>query len=182
MYRGYDTGNSTEGLHTNYNPYGWSCYNSGWDPWYASFYDPFDYFNDELRSTLVAKSLRSTQPLGGKFDYDIDGRLIGNWFEEGTNGYAGISTDSYWEGHMAIAYNHLDPSHIIISLGSFNGRANQYGVMGNSPDPADVGVDSGSARPGAGRAAEDPLPVLRSGCRELPGCGSEPDLPRRGSR
>ena len=28
-----------------YNPYGWSCYNAGWDPWYASFYDPFDYFN-----------------------------------------------------------------------------------------------------------------------------------------
>tara|TARA_Y100000361_G_scaffold86862_1_gene77178 strand:+ start:9715 stop:13521 length:3807 start_codon:yes stop_codon:yes gene_type:complete len=26
MYRGYETGNSTEGLHTNYNPYGWYSY------------------------------------------------------------------------------------------------------------------------------------------------------------
>ncbi len=46
--------------------------------------DTFDYFDEPVKSQLLAKSLRIALPVGGKIDYDIDGKLIGNWFREGS--------------------------------------------------------------------------------------------------
>ena len=45
--------------------------------------DPFDYFEEPLRTKLLEKNLRTAEPRGGKVDFDIDGRLVGNWFLEG---------------------------------------------------------------------------------------------------
>ena len=45
--------------------------------------DPFDYFTEPLRSQLLEKNVRKVEPFGGKIDFDIDGRLVGNWFFEG---------------------------------------------------------------------------------------------------
>lgn len=110
---------------------------------YSEVQDPFNYFNDEIRTKLRAKSLRSVEPLGGKIDYDIDGKLVGTWFEEGTNGHQGVNRDRYWAGHLSFAYNHIDPSLIVISIGTFQGQSKQFAVRGNSPDPAEIGVSSG---------------------------------------
>ena len=110
---------------------------------YSEVKDPFDYFNDEIRNELRSKSLRSVEPVGGEIDYDIDGKLIGTWFEENTNGHQGINQERYWEGHLSFAYNHIDPDLIMISIGTFEERSRQFAVRGNSPDPADVGVNSG---------------------------------------
>ena len=113
------------------------------EPWKIHTVDPFDYFKEPLRSQLVAKDLRSAQPLGGKIDYDIDGRLIGNWFKEGTNGYQGVDQQRYWESHLSFLYDSVDPSEIVISTGDFGGTADSFGIKGNSPDPASVGAASG---------------------------------------
>ena len=115
------------------------------ESWKVHTVDAYDYFNEPLRSQLVAKLTRTTPPVGGKIDYDIDGRLVGNWFKENTNWYDGLAhkEEGYWSGHFALAYDALDPTHIIISLGNYSGEAKQFGVKGNGPDPASVSKNSG---------------------------------------
>ena len=113
------------------------------ESWKIHTPDPFDYFTPEIREVLIAKSLRVVEPFGGKFDYDVDGRLVGNWFQEGTNGYGGADRDRYWAGHLAIAYDLFDPSQVVVSIGTFDGASAQLGVEGNAPDPLDVSIESG---------------------------------------
>ncbi|ODB82234.1 hypothetical protein A3194_18330 [Candidatus Thiodiazotropha endoloripes] len=118
-----------------------SSYNA--EPWKIHTPDPFDYFNGTIRAALIAKSLRTVEPIGGKIDHDINGRLVGNWFEENTNGYAGLDQNNYWLGHLSFAYDYIVPSHIIASFGDYAGEQKQFGVLGNSPDPAEVSISSG---------------------------------------
>jgi hypothetical protein len=114
------------------------------DPWKPHTVDPFDYIEDSLRSELLKLNARKTPPVGGKIDYDIDGRLVGNWYREGTGGYAGLNRRwDYWVGHLTFAYHHLAPSVIIVSIGELDGRARQFAVRGNSPDPAKVSKADG---------------------------------------
>ncbi len=113
------------------------------EPWKIHIPDPFDYFNEPIKSQLIEKCLRTAQPVGGKIDYDIDGRLIGSWFKENTNGYAGLDPANYWVSHLSVVYHNVDPEHIIVSLGSYNNQPRQFGVKNNSSDPADVSVDTG---------------------------------------
>lgn len=117
------------------------------EPWKVRTVDPFDYFTETLRSQLLAKTERTAQPYGGKIDYDIDGKLVGNWFVENSGGYTGKTTGEYgyWSNHLAITYDAIYPSHIIFSIGTFlkKGEGRQFGVKGNSPDPATVDKNSG---------------------------------------
>jgi len=113
------------------------------ESWKIHTPDPFDYFNEPIKSQLIEKCLRTAEPVGGKIDYDIDGRLIGSWFQENTNGYAGLDPANYWVGHLSVVYHNVDPEHIIVSLGSYNNQPRQFGVKNNSPDPADVNVATG---------------------------------------
>ena len=87
----------------------------------------------------------------------MDGRLVGNWFREGTEDYvAGRETygspvvTPYWAGHLAIAYDHVDPEQIRISIGTDFATDEEchycigaYGVRGNIPDPAEVSTETG---------------------------------------
>lgn len=113
------------------------------EPWKIHTPDPFDYFNDTIRQTLLAKSLRTAEPIGGKIDHDMDGRLVGSWFRENSNGYAGLDPNNYWLGHLSFSYDYIVPDHIIASFGDYAGEQRQFGVLGNAPDPADVGVSTG---------------------------------------
>ncbi len=115
--------------------------------WRIHVVNPFDYFDEPLQSQLLKLDLRSAEPRGGKIDYDVDGRLVGNWFKEGTNGYAGNrDPKGYWVGHLAIVYHHLDVDKVIVSIGDFEGRPRQFGVKGNGPDPAKVSTENGPAK------------------------------------
>ena len=106
--------------------------------------DPFDYFEDTVKHDLLAKNVRQVEPRSGKIDYDIDGRLVGNWFIENTGGYSGNKNpEGYWSTHAAFAYNHIDPEYVMISLGSYEGEAKQFGILSNAPDPKDVSVATG---------------------------------------
>lgn len=114
------------------------------DPWKPHTVDPFDYISEPLRSELLVFNPRKTPPLGGKIDYDIDGRLVGNWYRQGSGGYAGLGGRwDYWIGHLTFAYHHIEPSQIIISIRELDGRAQQFAVRGNAPDPAKVGQTDG---------------------------------------
>ncbi len=114
------------------------------DPWKPHTVDPFDYVEEPLRGQLLAKNARKVPPFGGRIDYDIDGKLVGNWFEVGTGGYAGLNRRiDYWVGHLSIVYHHLDPKIVVISIGNYAGRAAQFWVNHNQPDPATIGEQAG---------------------------------------
>ncbi|MBI2151160.1 hypothetical protein HYU21_00335 [Candidatus Woesearchaeota archaeon] len=111
---------------------------------YLKVQDPFDYFKPEIREKMRSKSLRSVEPLGGKIDYDIDGKLVGNWFEINTNKFAGLKQERYWAGHLSFAYDPYDQNMIIVSIGTFEeNKAEQFAVKSNTPDPAKIDVSSG---------------------------------------
>ncbi len=118
------------------------------EPWKVHTVDPFDYMTDELISDLLPKNERTVAPYGGRIDYDVRGSLAGNWFMDGTVDYRGGESPGakYWNGHMAIAYDHIDPSQLRISIGRDIGITYDdcrlcggvYAVKGNAPDPSQV--------------------------------------------
>ena len=116
------------------------------EPWKIHVPNTYEYFNEPIRSKLIEKSLRTTEPISGKIDYDIDGKLVGNWFLEGTDGYSRDYTNNerYWLGHLSIVYDAYDTDTIILSIANYEGEdSRQYAVKGNSPNPASIGVDNG---------------------------------------
>jgi hypothetical protein len=114
-----------------------------YEPWKIHTVDPFDYFAPSLRDEWMTKNLRHVAPYGGKIDYDVDGRLVGNWFKPGTKNQLG---DSSGDGELAFAYNHIDPSFIEISMSNFNGQAAQFFFKDNAPDPKDVTEQTGMVK------------------------------------
>lgn len=120
------------------------------ESWKIYTQDPLEYYTDELKAQILSKYVRTTEPRSGKIDYDIDGKIIGNWFEVGKIGYAGEATDpskEYWKGHLSIAPNAYDPTAFIISVGYLTDAQvspnNQFSVPRNAPDPATVEVENG---------------------------------------
>lgn len=116
------------------------------EPWKVHTVDPFPYFPDEIRTALLDKMLRQAEPRAGKIDHDVAGTLSGNWFQEGTNGYGGANPFSYWDGHLAIVPDALDPTQWRYSTGNFSGEsgdARQFGIKGNTPNPRLVTAETG---------------------------------------
>lgn len=116
------------------------------EAWKLYTADPYPRYTDELRKLLIARNPRVAEPIAGKIDYDQPGKLIGNWFLEGTNGYAGhrgTQGGSYATGHLSFAPEHFDPSFFVISMGNYNGQPAQFVTKANKPDPADVTEKSG---------------------------------------
>lgn len=128
-------------------------------PWRLHATSILDYFGEPLKSQLHEKNPRTAEPRSGKANYDIDGRLVGGWFEEGTNGMAGPDPGtepekcgnipcSYWAGHLSFIYHYMEPEKIRIQFGYdlAPGVLGPYGVKGNAPDPADISVESGPVK------------------------------------
>lgn len=108
--------------------------------------DMFTYFSGDNLSLMLAKNLRKTAPFGGKIDWDIDGSAQGNWFLQGSGGYASNAKGpqavdnngkGFWSGHLAIVPDNIDSSILNISFGSYlDGAAKQFSVMSPYKDPA----------------------------------------------
>ncbi len=116
------------------------------EPWKVHSMDGLDFFDEPLHSQLLALNARKAIPLGGKIDFDVDGAASGNWFLVGTNGYGGLTGEgggNYWAGHLALAYDNIDPRVLIFSMGFPNGTTQQWAIKGNAPDPATVTAASG---------------------------------------
>ena len=121
------------------------------EPWKVHTVDPFPYFPPDIREIFLARNLRKVEPLAGKIDHDIDGRLAGNWFEQGTNWYAGIGPRRYWDGHLSVAPDYVDPAKWMFSIGRWQGEhdgsgAASYLIMNAAPNPQDVAVSDGLIR------------------------------------
>lgn len=100
----------------------------------------FDYFDEPLKSQLLAITIRQDEPRGGRMDYDVPGRIIGNWFLDG---------NTQWDrtAQLAIVYDFIDGTRIAIADGSTvdetEREAHVYWVEGNAPRPEDVGQAEG---------------------------------------
>lgn len=117
--------------------------------WKAHTVDPLNYYTDDLKKQALSKYIRTVPPVSGKIDYDIDGKLVGNWFLEGTNGYQGLkrqSLEGYSKTHLAIVPNHLDPSVTMISFGDFGGRFGQFAAAKGATNPTTVSVETGPVK------------------------------------
>lgn len=109
----------------------------------------FDYFQEPVLSQVLEITPRQIPPRGGKVDYDIEGRIVGNWFLEGTTSF------TQWSRQLAIVYDHIWGDRITIADGSpmrdvpgieGPGRPDVWWVKGNSPIPDNVGVDDGMVK------------------------------------
>lgn len=114
-----------------------------------------DYYQEPLRTELLEITARTAEPRCGKIDYDVDGRIVGNWFwENEVPDYA--FTD--YSTHLSIAYDEiLGSDRIAISDGSASrpdsphdgderfgpGSSRVFWVKGNSPRPEDIGISNG---------------------------------------
>lgn len=99
--------------------------------------DPLNYYEDPLRTEFLNKVLREDEPRGGKVDYDVRGKIIGNWHLE-------IDPHVQFGDQLAIAYDHIHGSRISISDGYArfveNISENIFWIKGNIPKPEDIGV------------------------------------------
>ena len=112
------------------------------EPWKIHTVDPFQYFPTEIRDALLRKMIRDVEPRAGKIDYDVDGTISGNWFQQGTDGYNGINQRKYWEGHLSIAPHEIDPTLWRIGVGYLETSDNHFIISGDQ-DPLEVNISSG---------------------------------------
>lgn len=118
-----------------------SAYNR--EPWKVHTVDPFQYFLEPTKEQLLEKMIRKVEPRAGKIDYDIDGTLSGNWFEKDTDHYNGVKKDRYWDGHLSIAPDFIDPTIWIAAIGSIDEvYSNNFAITG-ADDPVNVTVGTG---------------------------------------
>lgn len=118
------------------------------ESWKIHTVSPFDLYAGELKTKLEAKSLRTEAPIGGKIDYDQPGKLVGNWFREGSGGYSGANGNNggrYWDGHLSIAPDYVDPASTVVSIGNWKDSAQQFVVKGTS-DPAKISEAEGMVK------------------------------------
>lgn len=117
----------------------------------------FDYLENSLKEKTNSKNPRTKEPRGGKIDFDIEGKLVGGWFEKGTGGFRNLDVAPkqcgnfpcpYWDGHIAFVYDYIDPGQPRVSVGYNWGLANRtpFGIKDNSPDFKDIGVEQGSVK------------------------------------
>jgi murein DD-endopeptidase MepM/ murein hydrolase activator NlpD len=110
-----------------------TAYNNA-EPWKVNTVAPLDYFSSAVKAQIQPLYVRSAAPLDGKIDYDVKGEAVGNWFLDGTNGYAGQGqpgAPGYSVGHLALAYDSVDPSALVFSIGNYQGQPAQFAVKGN---------------------------------------------------
>lgn len=114
----------------------------------------FDYLEEPLKSQIFAKSPRTAEPKGGKIDFDIEGKIVGSWFEKGSGGFRDETKDPglcgnfpcpYWNGHLSLVYDFIDPTQLRVSVGHNWGLSGQtpFGVKGNQPDFKNIGQSDG---------------------------------------
>ena len=110
------------------------------ESWKIHVRDPFEYFSDEMQEKLIAKTMRTVEPIGGEIDYDIDGKLAGTWFLEEEDSY------EYMEGErngLVFAYDNYDPSNVVLSIGLYDNAPGQFGIKGNNIDPKNISIEDG---------------------------------------
>ena len=107
---------------------------------------PLKLYNDPLRGQLYSKVMRDSSDKDGRIDYDIAGRLVGNWFLEGLAAESSRGFAQTWARQLAFVYDVRRPQARRVSIGGTVAPAGLYGLSAVSPDPAEISVKSGLMR------------------------------------
>ena len=117
------------------------------ESWKQYTADPLNYYADDVKAQALGLYIRTAEPISGKIDYDVDGKLIGTWFKKEadgtTTGYAGTGQSDYWTTHLSISPYFLDPTGFLISIGNWPDGAAQFATKEGGPNPATVDVSTG---------------------------------------
>jgi hypothetical protein len=115
------------------------------EPWKIHVVDPLDYASVELKAAMISLNPRKVAPVSGKIDFDIDGKLSGNWFIKGQGGYTSADPNDHnnWKGHLAFAPNNYDPTLWEASSGAMGSNGSQYALDSTAPTPDTVGQSNG---------------------------------------
>jgi hypothetical protein len=103
---------------------------------------PIKYFDEPNRSQLYGLVRRSGGDRDGTFNYDIPGRLSGNWFAEQLP-VSQSQNNTSWSLHLSFAYDNDDPASRRIASGGFLGFVGAPGVAPGTPEPRDVSPETG---------------------------------------
>ena len=95
---------------------------------------PLTFYEEPLRGQLYAKVQRIGADLDGKIDFDVAGRLSGNWFTE-----QGASA-------LSFVYDTYDPSQVRIASAGAIGTPTVYAIAATDPLPRDVSPATGRVR------------------------------------
>lgn len=125
--------------------------------WRLNAAAPHGYFSEPIRSQFLSKTGRTAEPRGGTFDLDVDGRLVGSWFEPSSGGIKGSGAGlkrcgnfpcPAQDGQIAFVYDFMDPAQLRVSIGHNWGLAKgtPYGVKDNRPDFRNIGQTAGPVK------------------------------------
>lgn len=106
---------------------------------------PWKYFSEPLRSAQYARIRRvpSAPDRDGRIDYDVPGRLVGNWFHESLPKTMVSSGPDGWPKSIAFAYDFNDPSIVRISIGGTVSTPGMWRIPNDAPRPENVSVANG---------------------------------------
>ena len=125
------------------------------EPWKIHTVDFFEPFEASIENSLKSKSLRQTEPKGGRIDFDIKDTIQGNWIQIEAKDYAssGISPtpSNYWQYHLAFVYDSINPDSARVSIGFETGISHEscnvcfgaYAAKNNAFKPETIGPSSG---------------------------------------
>lgn len=122
------------------------------EPWKINTVEPLNYYTDEVKQSILPLYGRSVSPQDGVIGQDIDGKLVGGWFKEGSYGYAGASMytggPDYAKGHLALVHNLYDPNTFMFSIGSYASPndAQQFAIKNPSVTPDNADTSSGTIK------------------------------------
>ena len=100
---------------------------------------PLNYFEPPIQNELFDLCNRTAEPIGGVYDYDQFGKLIGTWMDTNHSDLSAIS----------FSYNYVDPTviQVGISPGPITSELINNGIafpLNNSPDPANISPANGT--------------------------------------
>jgi len=100
-----------------------------------------DYCTPELYEQLIPLMTRTTEPIVGTYDYDVNGTLSGNWFHNETSKNDPL-TD--WTKHLSFCYDPYDNTRPLISVGgTLNTEIGVYYVENENPKFTETNKNTG---------------------------------------
>ena len=108
------------------------------------YVSPWRYFAPALQPALYAQVYRSSAAADkdGKIDFDVAGRLVGDWFLQGMP--VDSSSGPYgWPRSVAFVYDYYDPAQVRVSIGGTVGPPGVWAIEAAAPRPESVTVASG---------------------------------------
>ncbi|HYV98137.1 MAG TPA: hypothetical protein VE967_11825, partial [Gemmatimonadaceae bacterium] len=106
--------------------------------------NPFAYFAEPLRSQIYARQRRvaGANP-EARIDFDVPGRLIGNWFEQSVPNSMESSGPAGWPKSLAFVYDNYDPGKVRIAIGGTVAAPGIWTIDDDAPRPESVSMASG---------------------------------------